>query len=107
MGIDRDGEEYTRFIPEPVMRLFDDEFDYRDTENWADLINEACYHFAVAMSYMAFLNVPTYTSGGGGASGNDLPKKRDDMEEEMARARRCANAARAKMGVVKRRGFRR
>lgn len=107
VGIDHDGEEYTRFIPEPVMRLFDDEFDYRDTENWADLINEACYHFAVAMSCMAFLNVPTYTSGGGGASNNDLPKKRDDLEEEMARARRCANAARARMGVVKRRGFRR
>ena len=107
VGINHDGEEYTRFIPEPVMSLFDDEFDYRDTENWADLINEACYHFAVAMSYMAFLNVPTYTSGGGGASSNDLPRKRDDLEEEMARARRCANAARARMGVVKRRGFRR
>lgn len=107
VGIDHDGEEYTRFIPEPVMRLFDDEFDYREVENWADLINEACYHFAVAMSCMAFLNVPTYTSGGGGASNNDLPKKRDDLEEEMARARRCANAARARMGVVKRRGFRR
>ena len=105
--IDHDSEEYTRFIPEPVMRLFDDEFDYREVENWADLINEACYHFAVAMSYMAFLNVPTYTSSGGGGSGNDLPKKRDDLEEEMARARRCANAARARMGVVKRIGFRR
>lgn len=107
VGIDHDGVEYTRFIPEPVMRLFDDEFDYREVENWADLINEACYHFAVAMSCMAFLNVPTYTSGGGGASNNDLPKRRDDLEEEMARARRCANAARARMGVVKRRGFRR
>lgn len=107
VGIDHNGEEYTRFIPEPVMRLFDDEFDYREVENWADLINEACYHFAVAMSCMAFLNVPTYTSGGGGASGNDLPKRRDDLEEEMARARRCANAARAKIGIVKRRGFRR
>lgn len=107
VGIDHDGEEYTRFIPEPVMRLFDDEFDYREVENWADLINEACYHFAVAMSYMAFLNVPTYTSGGGGASGNDLPRKRDDLEEEMARARRCANAARARMGIEKRRGLRR
>lgn len=105
--IDHDGEGYTRFIPEPVMRLFDDEFDYREVENWADLINEACYHFAVAMSFMAFLNVPTYTSGGGGASNNDLPKKRDDLEEEIARARRCANAARSKVGVVKRKGFKR
>lgn len=101
-------ETYARFIPEGVMRVFDDEFDYREVENWADLINEACYHFAVAMSFMAFLNVPTYVSGGGGGSSdNDLPKKRDDLEEEIARARRCANAARAKIGVVRRKGFKR
>lgn len=83
------------------MKVFDDSFDYRETENWADLINEACYHFAVAMSYMAFLNVPTYTSGGGGSSDNELPRKRDDLEEEIARARRCADAARAKIGIVR------
>ena len=70
-------------------------------------INEACYHFAVAMSFMAFLNVQTYTSGGGGSSDNELPRKRDDLEEEIARARRCAEAARAKIGVVRKRGFRR
>lgn len=105
--IEHDGISYTRFIPEPVMKVFDDSFDYRETENWADLINEACYHFAVAMSFMAFLNVPTYTSGGGGSSDNELPKKRDDLEEEIARARRCAEAARAKIGVVRKRGFRR
>lgn len=104
----RGNETYTRFIPEGVMRVFDDEFDYREVENWADLINEACYHFAVAMSFMAFLNVPTYVSGGGGGSAdNDLPKKRDDLEEEIVRARRCANAARAKIGIVKRKGFKR
>ena len=56
------------------MQVFDDEFDSREMDNWADLINEACYHFAVAMGYMAFLNTPTYVSGGGGASNNDLPK---------------------------------
>lgn len=105
--IDHDNEEYTRFIPEPVMRAFDDEFDHTEIENWAELINEACYHFAVAMSFMAVLNVPTYTSGGGGASNNDLPKKRDDLEEEIARARRCANAARSKIGVVRRKGMKR
>lgn len=105
--IEHEGETYTRFIPEQVMRLFDDEFDYREVENWADLINEACYHFAVAMSFMAFLNAPAYTSGGGGASDNDLPKKRDDLEEEIARARRCAEAVRSKIGIVKRKGIRR
>ncbi len=105
--IRHDGETYTRFIPEPVMKVFDDTFDFRETENWADLINEACYQYAVAMSFLAFLNVPTYTSGGGGSSNNELPKKRDDLEEEIARARRCAEAARAKIGVVRKRGFRR
>ena len=89
------------------MRVFDDEFDFREVENWADLINEACYHFAVAMSFMSFLNAPTYVSGGGGASNNDLPKKRDDIEEEIARARRCAAAARSKIGIVRRKGIRR
>ena len=104
---EHEGESYTRFIPEQVMRVFDDEFDYREVENWADLINEACYHFAVAMSFMSFLNTPAYVSGGGGASNNDLPKKRDDIEEEIARARRCAAAARSKIGIVKRKGIRR
>lgn len=105
--IRHEGETYTRFIPEPVMKVFDDIFDYRETENWDDLINEACYHYAVAMSFLAFLNVPTYTSGGGGSSNNELPKKRDDLEEEIARARRCAEAARSKIGIVRKRGFKR
>ena len=102
-----EGKFYSCFIPEQVMRVFDDEFDFREIENWADLINEACYHFAVAMSFMSFLNTPTYVSGGGGASNNDLPRKRDDIEEEIARARRCAAAARSKIGIVKRKGIRR
>lgn len=107
IDIDHEGETYTRYIPNQIASLFEDEFDFREVENWADLINEACYHFAVAMSFMAFLNVPTYTSGGGGASNNDLSKKRDDLEEEIARARRCAEAARSKIGIVKRKGIRR
>lgn len=81
-----DEETYTRFISEDVMRVFNDEFAYREVENWADLINEACYHFVVAMSFMAFLNVQTYVSGGGGgASDNELPKKCDDLEENNLR----------------------
>lgn len=90
------------------MQLFNEDFDDREFDNSIDLMNEACYLFAVAMSFMAALNVPTCTSGGGGgASDNDLPKKRNDLEEEIERARRCADAARAKIGVVRRRGFRR
>lgn len=106
--LEHEGESYTRFIPEPVMQLFNEDFDDREFDNSIDLMNEACYLFAVAMSFMAALNVPTCTSGGGGgASDNDLPKKRDDLEEEIERARRCADAARAKIGAVRRRGFRR
>ncbi len=89
------------------MQMFDNEFDSNEVDNWVDLINEACYHFAVAMGYMAFLNAPAHVSGGGGSSGNDLPRKRDDLEEEIARARRCAEAARSKIGIVRKRGFRR
>lgn len=105
---EHEGESYTRFIPEPVMQIFGEEFDDREFDNSIDLMNEACYLFAVAMSFMAALNTPAYPSGGGGgASDSDLPKKRDDFEEEMERARRCANAAQAKIGVARRRGFRR
>ena len=41
VDIVHDDETHTRFIPEQVMRVFDDEFDFREVENWADLINEA------------------------------------------------------------------
>lgn len=105
--VSHDDETYTRFIPNDVMRVFDDEFDYREVENWTELINEACYHFAVAMSFMAFLNVPTYTSGGGGGSDSELPKKRDDLEEEIARARRCAAAAKSRCKIIRKSGYRR
>ena len=75
--------------PKKVMQVFYDEFDNREVDNWADLMNEACYHFAVAMSYMAFLNAPAHVSGGGGTSNNDLPRKRDNIEEEIARPSLC------------------
>lgn len=107
VDFEHEGDSYTRFIPEQIMQVLDSEFDSSEMDNWADLINESCYHFAVAMSYMAFLNAPTHVSGGGGASNNDLPRKRDDLEEEIARARRCAEAARSKIGIVRKRGFRR
>lgn len=107
VDFEHEGNSYTRFIPEQIMQVLDSEFDSSEMDNWADLIIESCYHFAVAMSYMAFLNAPAHVSGGGGASNNDLPRKRDGLEEEIARARRCAEAARSKIGIVRKRGFRR
>lgn len=103
-----DGETYIRFIPEKVMQLFEGEFDYREVENCDELTNEACFHFSVMQSFLAFLNTPDCPSGGGGGSSdNDLPKKRDDLEEEMERARRCAQAARSKIGTVRRNRYKR
>lgn len=83
------------------MRVFDDEFDYREVENWAELI---CYYFAVAMALLTFLNVPIYTSGGGGGSDNELPKKRDGLDEELERVRRCANTAKSGYRIVRESG---
>ena len=102
-----EGETYTRFIPEKVMQLFEDEFDYRETENYDELTNEACFLFSVMQGFIAALNTPDCPSGGGGSSDNDLPKKRDDLEEEMERAWRCAQAARSKIGTVRRNRYKR
>lgn len=54
------------------------------------------------------MNTPYYNSGGGGGtSDNDLPRRRDDFEEEMKWAIRSAQAARSKITPVKNRGMRR
>lgn len=106
--ISQNKETFVRFIPEPVMQYFENEFDYREYSNWNDCINESCYYFSVAQGILAMMNTPYYSSsGGGGTSDNDLPRRRDDLEEEMKWAIRCAQAARSKITPVKKRGMRR
>ncbi|MCH5235321.1 MAG: relaxase [Muribaculaceae bacterium] len=106
--ISQNKETFVRFIPEPVMQFFENEFDYREYSNWNDCINESCYFFSVAQGILAMMNTPYYSSsGGGGTSDNELPRRRDDLEEEMKWAIRCAQAARSKITPVKKSGMRR
>lgn len=100
-------ETFTRYIPEPVMQYFEREFEYTEYSNYKDCINESCFFFSVAQGILAMMNTPYYSSGGGGgASDNDLPRRRDDLEEELKWAIRCAHAARTKITPVRKRGMR-
>lgn len=87
-----DGRDYRFYIPDNVMQLFDDEFDYRETDNHKELTD-----YAVAL-FVGMMNVPAVPSGGGGGTSSDLPWGRKEDEDEMERARRCARAAIAKHG---------
>ena len=48
--------------------------------------------------FVGMISVPAVPSGGGGGSSNDLPWGRNEDEDEMERARRCARAAIKKFG---------
>ncbi len=85
-------KNYRFYIPDKVMQLFDDEFDYRETANHKELTD-----YAVAL-FAGMISVPAVPSGGGGGSSNDLPWGRNEDEDEMERARRCARAAIKKFG---------
>lgn len=102
VNIRHDSQIFTRFIPEPVMNSFEKEFDSYEYSNSAALINLSCFFFAVAQGILAMMNTPYYSSGGGGGtSDNDLPRSKDELEEEMLWAIRCAKAARAKIAPVR------
>lgn len=87
-----DGKDYRFYIPNNVMQLFDDEFDYRETANHKELTD-----YAVAL-FVGMMSVPAIPSGGGGGTSSDLPWGRKEDEDEMECARRCARAAIAKHG---------
>lgn len=87
-----EGKDYKFYIPDKVMRLFDDEFDYRETANHKELTD-----YAVAL-FVGMMSVPAVPSGGGGGTSNDLPWGRNEDEDEMERARRCAHTATKKFG---------
>ena len=75
------------------MRIFDDEFDYRETSNWRELTD-----FAVALfvGLTALDTVSTGSDGGGSSNDEGWRDKKDADEQE--RARRCARAAAAYFG---------
>lgn len=80
------------YIPNNVMQLFDDDFDYWETANHKELADYAVTQF------VGMMNVPTVPSGGGGGTSSDLSWGRKEDKDEMGRARRCACAAIAKYG---------
>lgn len=77
--------------------------------NWEELLEESLFNFSVWQGIIAILNTPSYTpsGSGGGSSDNDLPKRKDELEEELRFARRCAMVAKSKVGIVKSKGRRR
>ena len=87
-----DGKDYLFYLPDNVMQLFDDEFDYRETVNHKELTD-----YAVAL-FVGMMSVPAVPSGGGGGSFNDLPWGRKEDEDEMERARRCIRTTIKKFG---------
>lgn len=90
------------YIPNDVMQVFDDEFDYREIVNCQELTD-----MAVAL-FVGLTALDTVSSGcgGGGSSNDDNWRDRKD-EEEIERARRCARAAAARLGKTPKSGRRR
>lgn len=90
------------YIPNDVMQVFDDEFDYREFVNWQELTDMAVALFVG----LTALDTVSTGSGGGGSSNDDNWRDRKD-EEEIERARRCARAAAARLGKIPKSGRRR
>ncbi len=93
--LEHDGREQRYYIPEKVVELFENEFDYRVTANWQELTN-----LAVAL-FIGMAGGPATTSlGGGGGSSTDNNWSRDKDEDDLCWARRCAKAATQKLGKL-------
>ena len=90
------------YIPNDVMQVFDDEFDYRAIVNWQELTDMAVALFVG----LTTLDTVSTGSGGGGSSNDDNRRDRKD-EEEIERARRCARAAASRLGKTPKSGRRR
>ena len=90
------------YIPNDVMQVFDDEFDYREIANWQELTDMAVALFVG----LTVLDTVSTGSGGGGSSNDDNWRDRKD-EEEIERARRCARAAATRLGKTLKSGRRR
>lgn len=90
------------YIPNDVMQVFDDEFDYREIVNWQELTDMAVALFVG----LTALDTISTGSGGGGSSNDDNWRDRKD-EDEIERARRCARTAAARLGKTPKLGRRR
>lgn len=81
------------YIPNDVMQVFNDEFDYREIANWQELTDMAVALFVG----LTALDTVSTGCGGGGSSNDDNRRDRKD-EDEIERPRRCARAAAAHLG---------
>ena len=100
--LSHEGRTSRFYIPNDVMQIFDDEFDYREIVNWQELTDMAVALFVG----LTALDTVSTCSGGGGSSNDDNRRDRKD-EEEIERARRCARAAAARLGKTPKSGRRR
>lgn len=91
--LSHNGKTHRFYIPNDVMQIFDDEFDYREIVNWQELTDMAVALFVG----LTALDTVSTGSGGGGSSNDDNWRDRKD-EEETERARRFARAAAARLG---------
>lgn len=90
------------YIPNDVMQIFDDAFDYRYTANWQELTEMAVALFVG----LTDLDTVSSSSGGGGSSNDDNWRDRKD-EDEIERARRCAHVAAVRLGKTPKSGRKR
>lgn len=95
------GDEHRFYIPEKVLTMFDDEFDYRFISNAQELTDMAVSIF-VGLLAAQDVNV----GGGGGGSQSDLPW-RDKDDDDLKWARKCALAASRSLGKKPKTGFKR
>ena len=95
------GHEQKFYIPENVLTMFDDEFDYRFISNAQELTDMAV---SIFVGLLAAQDV-TVGSGGGGSQ-SDLPW-RDKDDDDLKWARKCALAASRSLGKKPKTGFRR
>lgn len=100
--LSHNGKTHRFYIPNDVLQVFDDEFDYREIVNWQELTDMAVALFVG----LTALDTISTGSGGGGSSNDDNRRDRKD-EEEIERARRCARAAAAHLGKTQKSGRRR
>ena len=99
---EHEGKNYRCYIPDAVDRFLDDEmFDYRYVLN-CDALK------ALTLALFVGIIGPTEVAPSVGGGGSDNGGWRDPKDEdELERARRCANLAIAKIGKQVRTGYRR
>ena len=91
--LEHDGREQRFYIPEKVLEMFENEFDYRENANCEELTN-----LAVALFIGMAGGPASAPSGGGGGSFANSNWGRDKDEDDLRWARRCAKAATQKLG---------